>query len=137
MIGESAVLGDWRESLYFADKAVAANPNSAEAYRYRGNGRNKANNVQGALEDYNRAIELDPSRSVYYRHRANLKKSFDKNGAIQDFRIAIKVAMVDPHISYIRMSVYKEIIEGFQSLGVPNKEIVREFQSLGFTNLNL
>jgi tetratricopeptide (TPR) repeat protein len=112
-----SLLGELRESLYAAEKAVAANPNSAEA-RYRGNGRNKANDVQGALADYSRAIELDPNRFVSYHNRGIIKKRFDRSGAIQDFRMAIKVAKVDPNVSYIIDRSIREDLQELKSLGV-------------------
>jgi lipoprotein NlpI len=101
-----------------AEKAVAANPNSAKAYNLRGIRRDKFNDVQGALADFNRAIELDPNRFVSYRNRGIIKKSFDRSGAIQDFRMAIMVAKIDPNVSYTIDRSIGEVLQELKSLGV-------------------
>jgi tetratricopeptide (TPR) repeat protein len=116
------LLGERQKSLIAAEKAVEANPNSALAYTYRGITRRRLKNVQGALADFNRVIELDQSSHVYYQNRGWLKKSFDKNGAIQDYFMALKVAKNNPTVSN-RKSVYFEIINELFSLGVQEKEI--------------
>ena len=48
--------------------------------------------LQGAIQDYNKAIELDPNYYVAYNNRASLKKALgDKQGAMQDYNKAIEI----------------------------------------------
>ena len=102
-----------------AEKAVKANPNSALAYNLRAIARKRSNDLQGALADYNRAVEISPNEYLYYTNRGDLKKGFDKNGAIQDFLTALKLVKVD---RYAFRSETERVIRELQSLGLKNSE---------------
>lgn len=74
----------------FADfgRAVALNPQYAEAYQGRANGRADKGDIEGAISDYNKSIELNPNhpapyidRGITYFQIGNLEKAlsdFDK-----------------------------------------------------------
>jgi tetratricopeptide (TPR) repeat protein/V8-like Glu-specific endopeptidase len=84
--------GNYPGALANYDRAIALNPNYAEAYNNRGNLKyEKLNNPQGALADYNRAIALNPNLAEAYYSRGNLKyeKLNNPQGALADYDRAI------------------------------------------------
>jgi tetratricopeptide (TPR) repeat protein len=110
-------LEEWDKSLDAAEKAVAAYPNIVDVYTLRASLRKRLNNTSGALADYNQAIVMKPNTHVYYQLRGELKKSFDRNGAIQDFRMAMKVLRVEDRYNLIRDSELRILAKELQSLG--------------------
>jgi tetratricopeptide (TPR) repeat protein len=69
------------------------------SYQERGNLRlNNFNDVNGALEDFNKSIELSPDSAASYGNRALLKMSRigDANGALADLNKAINI---DPELA--------------------------------------
>ncbi|HEY3931223.1 MAG TPA: tetratricopeptide repeat protein [Verrucomicrobiae bacterium] len=63
-------------------------PETAETINNRGEAKRK----QGALEDYNRAIELKPTLASAYNNRGFVKRDKkDLNGALADFNKAIEL----------------------------------------------
>jgi tetratricopeptide (TPR) repeat protein len=86
-------------------------------YTLRASLRKRLKNIAGALADYNQAIIINPNSHVYYQLRGELKKSFDRNGAIEDFRMAMKAVRVDNRYNLIRDSELKILAKELQSLG--------------------
>jgi tetratricopeptide (TPR) repeat protein len=77
----------WGNALTLQD-----DPKDAKVYNNRGNlKRDKLNDIEGALADYNQAITLNPEDGYAYGNRANLKKNKlnDKAGAIEDLRQSV------------------------------------------------
>jgi tetratricopeptide (TPR) repeat protein len=110
-------LEEWDRSLDAANKAIAAYPNIVAGYTLRASLRKRLNDVAGAIADYDRAIAIEPDYHGYYRLRGKLKKSFDRDGAIQDFRMAMKAVRVDNRYNLIRDSELKILAKELQSLG--------------------
>ncbi len=110
-------LEEWDKSLDAANKAIAAYPNVVGGYTLRASLRKRLNDISGTLADYDRAIEIEPNFHGYYEIRGVLKKSFDRNGAIQDFRMAMKIVRVDNRYNLIRDSELKNLAKELQSLG--------------------
>ena len=48
-------------------------PDYADAYYNRGNLKRALENVESALVDYDKAIELDPDKAVFYNDRGGTK----------------------------------------------------------------
>jgi tetratricopeptide (TPR) repeat protein len=110
-------LEEWEKGLDAAEKAVQANPNYDRAYVLRGVMKNRLGNVQGAIEDYSRAITINPGFFRHYHTRGLLKKNSDRNGAIQDIRMAIKLVSVDNRFNLIRDSEVASFLKELRSLG--------------------
>ena len=65
---------------------------SALTYFSRGNSKYKLNDYRGAILDYNKAIELNPTLAEAYINRGNTKNDLnDYRGAILDFNKAIEL----------------------------------------------
>jgi tetratricopeptide (TPR) repeat protein len=110
-------LEEWDKGLAAAEKAVEAQPNVVAGYTLRASLRKRLNNIAGAIADFDRVIEIEPDFYGYYKLRGTLKKSFDKSGAIQDFRIAMKMIRVDNRFNLIRDERLKEMAKDLESLG--------------------
>jgi tetratricopeptide (TPR) repeat protein len=110
-------LEEWEKGLDAAEKAVQANPNYDRAYTLRGVMKNRLGNVQGAIEDYSRAITINPGFFRHYHTRGLLKKNSDRNGAIQDIRMAIKLVSVDNRFNLIRDSEVASFLKELRSMG--------------------
>ncbi len=64
----------------------------AIGYFFRGNIRDKKQDMQGALKDFTRAIELNPEYTMAYNNRGIIKGSMqDFEGALQDFNKAVEL----------------------------------------------
>ncbi|MBD2329476.1 tetratricopeptide repeat protein [Alkalinema sp. FACHB-956] len=81
----------------FLEAAVTKDPNYAPAYYHRGSQRLKAGRVDGAIADFDKAIQLNPKFSLAYQARGSAylkQQKFDS--AIADFN---QVLDVDPNFS--------------------------------------
>ncbi len=69
---------DLTSSISDFNKAVELNPDSAEAYFYRGRAKDRSNQFASAVADFDKAIELQPDyvEAVHYREIAK-RKAFD------------------------------------------------------------
>jgi tetratricopeptide (TPR) repeat protein len=76
-----------------AQTQLAANPQTADEYVDSAQAKEKNNDLQGALADYNRAIAIDAKSIKAYIFRATLKgfKLEDFRGSIADFTKAIEL----------------------------------------------
>lgn len=98
--------GDFEQAIKLYTKAISLKPNSAEAYFRRGGCYSSwfysdNNNVmfggntvtvkyiQSALDDYTKAIELNPSNLEYYFSRASLYKDDEKK--LNDYRKMVEL----------------------------------------------
>ena len=65
---------------------------TAEDYLESGNTKYNQQDYKGAIQDYNKAIELNPSDAEAYNNRGNAKDILkDYRGAIQDYNKAIEL----------------------------------------------
>jgi tetratricopeptide (TPR) repeat protein len=65
------------------------NPNFALAYNNRGLARDELRDKQGAIADYNKALQINPNLAQVYNNRGNVRDELgDKQGAIADFQKA-------------------------------------------------
>ena len=70
---------------------MANNNKDAQVYVDRGKNKHKSKNFRGAIEDYSKAIELDPQNEVAFFESGITKGTLeDFQGAIEDFSKAIE-----------------------------------------------
>ncbi len=82
---------------------VSPNKQTAEEYFYRGLSKYELGDYNGAIQDYNKAIQLAPDNTSAYINRGNSKSNLgDENGAIQDYNKAIQLAPDDALAYYNR-----------------------------------
>ncbi len=68
------------------DRAIALNPNGADAYYNRGLAKRTKQDLDGAIADFDRAIALNPNDPDAYYNRGNAKRAKeDLDGAIADY----------------------------------------------------
>src|SRR6266545_4106810 len=71
---------------------IGPKPKDAEGFLNRASARRFNGDADGAIADYNRAIELDPKNASAFNSRGMIKKSKgDLDGAIADFNSAIEL----------------------------------------------
>ena len=74
------------------DQAAKPNPEEADLYYAQALSKQKTGDWDGALADYNRAIELNPRYTEAYNNRGNIRsKKGDADGAIADFDRALEI----------------------------------------------
>ena len=85
-----SVQGTYSESLIYLDRAIATNPEYAEALTERGLVHGELGNFQLARSDYDKAIQVDPSYFLAWCNRAGLYVRVKEwNNAIRDASRAI------------------------------------------------
>ena len=78
--------------MTFFNSVISQNPNSVLAYYNRGTIKRERNDIQGAIEDYNRAIAICPNYADAHNNRGLIKFNMgDKPGAIEDYNRAIAI----------------------------------------------
>ena len=90
------------------NKAIAINPEYANAYNNRGNIKLKQADYNGAIKDYNRAIELNPQFVEAYCNRGIAKENLgDYSEAMENFDRAIEInsEYID---GYLRRGILKQ-----------------------------
>ncbi len=96
--GRNAV---WKDTLSLFSDVINKNPEAGLAYNNRGNIRKELNDFKGAMEDYNRAIELKYADA--YINRGILKnKIMDYKNAIEDFNSALNIKSHEGKVHYNR-----------------------------------
>ncbi|OGX18536.1 MAG: hypothetical protein A3K83_07595, partial [Omnitrophica WOR_2 bacterium RBG_13_44_8b] len=81
----------WKDEFSLWDDTIRKSPRKARAYTERGNAYKNIGNLDEAISDYNKAIEIDPgypnvynNRGIAYLKKGNLDQAlFDCNKAIQ------------------------------------------------------
>ena len=89
------------------------NPQTAEEYFYSAYNKEKAGDNYKAIEDYNKAIEIDPNYALAYTNRGFSKHNLkDFNGAIEDHDKAIEL---DPNfaLSYKNRATSKFMLKDY------------------------
>ncbi len=65
---------------------------TAEKYLEQGNAKYNLQDYRGAIQDFNKAIEINPQLAEAYLNRGNAKDDLqDYSGAIQDYNKAIEI----------------------------------------------
>ncbi|MEI7752780.1 MAG: tetratricopeptide repeat protein, partial [Candidatus Omnitrophota bacterium] len=126
--------GNYDEALACAEKAIASDPNDANAYNARGlvyymKGQKELSTL--AIRDYDMAIKLKPDFAVAYMNRGNAKTDlglYDSN--IEDQNMAIKLsptlasAYSARGAAYHRKKMYDRAIEDYgRSLELDPKHV--------------
>lgn len=80
-------MGKMEEAKKVMDEFIAENPDNASGYYTRGVARDNSNDYDGAIEDYTKALALNPKMSSVYLLRGNLYRLKGNNDlAMADYR---------------------------------------------------
>jgi tetratricopeptide (TPR) repeat protein len=86
---------------------IAQSTETAADYIAQGDAKYNSGDKQGAIEDYDRAIELDPQNAEAYTYRGTAKYDLgDKQAAIEDYDKAIEL-QPDLALAYVSRSNVK------------------------------
>jgi Flp pilus assembly protein TadD len=92
--------GDAERSLRLMTAASAARPNEPEVWLFRGRYRIERQNCSGALNDFDKAVDLAPANAAAYASRALARLCVgDRKGARQDFLRSLEL---DPRQAKVR-----------------------------------
>ncbi len=96
------------EAISEFNKAIKAEPNSAEAYRRRGVSKRLSDDVRGALRDFDKAILLDPTNNLTYFGRGLVYQNEGKfDLAIADYTNALAINPQYASAYYNRGTAYQ------------------------------
>jgi serine/threonine protein kinase len=98
-------------------------PENAYAYLERGKTRSAADNLSGALADFNQAIELKATAQSYSERGQVKDKLKDKQGALADFGESLKLNPNSSEVYYYRASVEDDLNENQAALADLNKSL--------------
>ena len=83
--------GNYQQSIRYYSAALEQFENDS-SYYHRGNAKIKLKDFQGAIDDYTKAIGINPNNASFYKNRASAKNELgDYQGAIPDFDKAITI----------------------------------------------
>ena len=78
--------------LFLSVSACSLADNTAADYNNRGNAKQEKGDIDGAITDFNQAIEINPKYSEAYNNRGDAKLATgDLNGSIDDYNRAIEI----------------------------------------------
>ena len=101
LVMEEAKKGNINNAIIYLNEAIEIAPHDARFYISRGTFKGKENNAD-AIEDYTKAIEIEPNNLFAYRLRADSKcKLEDYQGAIDDYTKAIEILPKNPNKAYL------------------------------------
>ena len=91
LVMEECKKGNINNSIIYLNEAIEIKPNDARFYISRGTFRG-TKNYEDAIEDYTKAIEIEPTKAYLYNYRAESKRKLgDNEGADEDDRKAEKL----------------------------------------------
>ncbi len=105
LIEGAAALVDQKQYAAAAANATAAlalDPKLARAYNIRGTARRGMGDMEGAIEAFSHALEIDPSPDNYYQRGATYQLLADHRHAVEDFTQAIAWAPDKPQTYFAR-----------------------------------
>ena len=106
--------GNYQKSIKYFSLYIVKYPNDPSAYYNCGIARTKSEDFIGAIQDFNKAIDLNPYFTDAYNNRGFAKsESGNNNGAFQDYNKAIEL---DPNCTraYVNRGVIKHNLEDYQ-----------------------
>ncbi len=113
-----------KKALIFLDRSIELNPNKVEAYIGRGLAYTKLNNLNQALINFTKAIELEPNAKNYFSLGSCLFK-FDKNKeALKYLDIAIQYDPNDIPCLCLRAGIYA-IVRRFDLAILENDKLIQ------------
>ena len=114
--------GDYKNAIKFYNKAIPLIPTITSIYYYRGCSKQYLEDYIGAVEDFDKSIEIGASnRDLSYYQRSKIKshKLRDKKGALEDLNKAIELNPNDADYYYSRAI----LVDDYDALQDLNKAV--------------
>ena len=109
LVMEECKKGNINNSIIYLNEAIEIKPNDARFYISRGTFRG-TKNYEDAIEDYTKAIEIEPNSVFAYRLRADSKRKLgDYQGAIDDYTKAIEIYPNKAYLYNYRASAKRKL----------------------------
>ena len=98
LVKEECKKGNINNAIIYLNEAIEIDPHDARFFISRGTFKG-TENYEDAIEDYTKAIEIEPNSVFAYRLRADSKRKLgDYQGAIDDYTKAIEI---EPKKAYL------------------------------------
>ena len=127
----------WRDTPTLFSDVIDKYPETGIAYNNRGNVRRDQNDFQGAMEDYNKAIELNYNDA--YNNRGILRNRMnDYKNAIEDFNRALHgksdrdIAHYNKGIAKLNLGDFSGAVEDFSKAIEINPQYSDAYNNRGF-----
>lgn len=134
----------WKDSITLWNDVLAKFPDCAIAYNNRGNAYNFNGQYEKALNDFNRAIEINPALELAYFNRGKIyEKLKDYGRAIEDFTNALNIqpsfvmGYVDRGVIYSRIGEYDKAYNDLARALQLNPHLAEAHYNLGVLYFNL
>jgi tetratricopeptide (TPR) repeat protein len=136
---------DYNKAIYYFSESIKLDSNYAEAYNARGSVYWFATDkFFSALEDFNKAIKINPNIARYYYNRGLTSYVIGNfHNAQFDYNIAIKLNSQDPEFYHVRglllkeMKIYNNSIHDFSSAIKLNPTNGRYYFHRGYCYLSI
>lgn len=113
LLQEAQLLATNKESqklLALAELIIKKNPNNSEGYRYRALAHRLLKDVNGAKEDYDKALVIDPNNFHAWTGRSQFKREQnDLQGALADANHALEINPGYPNALITRAQIYYDL----------------------------
>lgn len=106
--GEDYDSGDYKSAIKNYNNAISLRPSLKDVYYNRGIAKQVLKDFKEAIEDFDKAIEINASNIIdAYTQRAKIKHQVlkDKAGALEDFNKAIELSPKDDNLYFSRAIV--------------------------------
>ena len=134
----------WVNNLSLYNDVIKKYPGSYLAYNNRGNAKASTGDMSGAIEDFNKATELNPQYVLAFNNRGNAKASVgDIQGSMNDFNKAIEInplyaeAFINRGITKYKLGDYKGAINDYNIAFVLNTKASIVYKNRANANCNL
>lgn len=136
-------IGKYNWAIHDYNKAIALNPDYAEAYNNRGIAYDSEGNYDRAIKDFNKAIALNPDNAKAYNNRGIAyynKGQYDR--AIQDHNqsIALKPDFADAYnnrgTDYASKGQDEKAIQDYDKAIALNPDLAKAYNNRGLTYYN-
>lgn len=133
----------WKNGIALFSDIIEKYPKSFHAYWIRGNMKNKKEDLQGALKDFNKSLENKPDFVFGLINRADVKnKLFDYKGALQDMNLAISKndsiseAYNNRGMAYDGLGNMHAAMDDYNKAIVINPKLARAYNNRGVLKAN-
>jgi tetratricopeptide (TPR) repeat protein len=120
-VKENAVRGDYLSAIALLDRLLVCHPDSAIDYNNRGLMYFYLKQFLPAIEDYNRAIDLNKKLDNAYNNRANCHAAQGNFlAALSDYEMALDLnptnlrALINQSITFRELGLYELALENFE-----------------------